>query len=241
MIAVTTARRDGGVIKKQFSWSYSRLKNFETCPKRHWHIDIQKDVKEEESEALTYGNNVHTVMAHYIEKGTQMPPVLEPKLKPWADKVFEFKGIDVRTKGAKVFVEQKLAITEDFAACEFFDKQAWFRGIGDVMWTLGPLGYIGDWKTGKIVEDSQQLFLMAQCMFARHPELQIIRSAFIWLKDDADTTADIKRSDLAKGWANLLPRVAALKQAHDTTNYPARPGGLCRKWCPVTQCPHHGS
>jgi hypothetical protein len=240
-ITATTTRRDGTAVRKRFSWSYSRLKNFEACPKKHWHIDIAKDVKEEEGEALEYGNVVHTIMAQYIEKGIVMPPVHEPKLKPWADHVFTFRGIDVRTKGAVVMVEQKLAITESFGPCEFFDREAWFRGIGDVMWKLGPVGYIGDWKTGKVIEDSQQLFLMAQCMFAHHPDLQVIRSSFIWLKEDCESVATIKRSDLAAGWANVMPRVQTLRQAHEQMNYPPRPGGLCRRWCPVKQCPHNGS
>ena len=28
--------------------------------------------------------------------------------------------------------------------------------------------------------------------------------------------------------------------AYDTTTYPAKPGPLCRRYCPVAACPHHG-
>jgi hypothetical protein len=226
---------------KPFTWSYSRLRNFETCPKRHWHLDLKKDVKEEESEALLYGNVVHKVLAQRIEHGTVLPPFHKDKLEPWVDRVFTFKGKDVRQlPNLKVLVEQKFAITEDFAPTGYFDKDVWFRGIGDVIWMVGPIAYIGDWKTGKIVEDSQQLFLTAACMFAHYPELQVVRSEFLWLKEDATTGADVKRSDLPAGWNNLWPRITALKEANDTQNYPAKPGPLCRKWCPVKQCPHWG-
>jgi spore coat polysaccharide biosynthesis protein SpsF (cytidylyltransferase family) len=44
---------------KPFAWSYSKLKNYEVCPKRHWHVDVKKDFKEAESEALKQGNLVH--------------------------------------------------------------------------------------------------------------------------------------------------------------------------------------
>ena len=52
---------------KPFAWSYSRLKNFESCPKRHWHLDIQKDIKEEEGEALLWGNVVHKALADRVQ------------------------------------------------------------------------------------------------------------------------------------------------------------------------------
>ena len=44
---VTTTRNK----PKSFAWSYSKLKNFETCPKRSWHLDVARDIKEPEGEA----------------------------------------------------------------------------------------------------------------------------------------------------------------------------------------------
>jgi hypothetical protein len=238
MNAVTTRRAPAK--PKPFAWSYSKLKNFETCPKRHWHIDIAKDVSEPESEQLKYGNVVHTVMAQYIQHGTQMPPALEMELRPFADRVFDWKGVDVRSRGATVEVEQQYAITADLGPTEWFGKDAWFRGIGDVVWELGPLCFIGDWKTGKILEDTPQLILMAACIFAHKPHIQMVRSQFIWLKEDAETTYDVKRADMPAHWANLLPRVQQMVEAHRQMNFPAKPSGLCKRWCPVKQCPHNG-
>ena len=56
---VTTTRNK----PKAFAWSYSRLKNFESCPKRHYHVDVVKDVREEESEQLKWGNALHDAFA----------------------------------------------------------------------------------------------------------------------------------------------------------------------------------
>jgi hypothetical protein len=216
---------------KPFAWSYSRLKNFESCPKRHWHCDIAKDVKEEESEQLLYGNALHDALAKRIGKDVPLPHPFKD-LEPWAERILTGQG--------KVLVEQKLAITKDFGPCDFFDKAAWFRGVGDVIKIIGPVALILDWKTGKIVEDSQQLALMAACVFAHHPEVMQVRSEFIWLKEDATTRADFKKEDMAGMWAGLWPRIEALETAHKTTTYPAKPGFLCKRWCPVRQCPHNG-
>ena len=42
-------------MPKAFSWSYTKLKNYETCPKRHFHYDVRKDIKEPEGEARREG------------------------------------------------------------------------------------------------------------------------------------------------------------------------------------------
>lgn len=228
---VVTTTRTGKAVAKPFAWSYSKLKNYETCPKRHWHIDVAKDVREEESEALMWGNEVHAALARRLDKNTPLPPPMQ-MYEPWCERILATPGT--------LLVEQKLAITADFGACTFFDKAAWFRAIGDVIKIAGPVAMIMDWKTGKIVEDSVQLALAAGCVFAHHPEVQRVRSEFIWLKEDASTRVDLKREEMPKIWRDLWPRIEALKQAHETVTYPPKPGSLCARWCPVRQCPHNG-
>lgn len=230
MAAVTTTFA-GAKLKKPFAWSYSKLKNFETCPKRHWHIDIQKDVREEESESLTWGNYVHKSLAQRISSNKPLTPDIID-LEKWALRLLNTPG--------HILVEQKLAITTEFSPCGFFDGNAWFRTVGDVIKINGSVGLVADWKTGKILEDSCQLALAAACVFAHYPEVMVVRSKFIWLKQDAETTEDFRREDMPSFWKSVWPRIAALKQAAETNNYPPKPGGLCRRWCPVRQCPHYG-
>ena len=216
---------------KPFAWSYSRLKNFESCPKRHWHLDIQKDIKEEEGEALLWGNVVHKALADRVAKSVPLPKAMADYEK-WAERIL--------TGGGNILVEQKLAITKDFAATSWFGDTAWYRGIGDVIKIVGPVALIVDYKTGKILEDGSQLALMAACVFAHHADVKKVRSEFVWLKEDATTRADFTRDDMTRVWRNLWPRIEALEHAHNTITYPPKPGALCRRWCPVNTCPHHG-
>lgn len=216
---------------KPFAWSYSRLKNFESCPKRHWHLDIQKDIKEEEGEALLWGNVVHKALADRVAKSVPLPKAMADYEK-WAERIL--------TGGGNILVEQKLAITKDFAATSWFGDTAWYRGIGDVIKIVGPVALIVDYKTGKILEDGSQLALMAACVFAHHADVKKVRSEFVWLKEDATTRADFTRDDMTRVWRNLWPRIEALEHAHNTITYPPKPGALCKRWCPVTGCPHHG-
>ncbi len=101
---------------------------------------------------------------------------------------------------------------------------------------------MGDWKTGKILEDAPQLGISASVLFAHHPELQAVKTNFVWLKDNTPGTDVVfRRAEMATFWAGLLPRVAAMERAYLTTTYQAEPGRLCRNWCPVKSCPHHGT
>jgi hypothetical protein len=219
-------------MPRPFTWSYSRLKNFENCPKKHYELDIAKNIKEEEGESLLWGNYVHKHMA--LACGPTRAP-LPDQLAPYQ------KYVDrLVTSPGNILVEQKLALMRNFGACEFFAPAVWFRGIGDVIKINGSVALTGDWKTGKILEDSVQLALTAACIFAKFPEVKKIRSVFWWLKEDCETVEDFTPADMPGLWRALWPRIEAMEHAHNTTTYQAKPSGLCKHYCPVTSCPHHG-
>lgn len=218
---------------KPFAWSYSKLKNFEVCPKRHYHVDVAKDVKEPESEQLLWGNQLHKAAAKRLTLGTPLPPGMET-VEAWCQRILTGEG--------NILVEQQLAINKEFGKCEWFGKDAWYRSIADVLKLMGPVALALDWKTGKILEDPVQLALMAACIFAHFPEVQKIRTEFVWLASGPGVSSreDFDRSAMPAVWKGLWHRIQQLEHAHNTTSYPAKPGFMCRKWCPVKQCPHHG-
>ena len=113
-------------------------------------------------------------------------------------------------------------------------------GEADVLIVNPPVALAIDYKTGKVLEDSQQLALMAACVFAHYPAVQAIRTEFWWLKEDATSRDDFRRSDMPEMWRGIWPRIVALKQAHDTMTFPPKSGGLCKRYCPVVSCPYHG-
>lgn len=218
-------------VSKPFTWSYSRLKNFESCPKRHWEVDVAKAFKEAESEQLKWGNLVHKALDDAVAKGKTLPVGME-KYQPLVDRI--------RASPGKIVTEQQLAITTAFSPTGYFDRDVWYRAKIDVTLVQEPVAMVIDYKTGKILEDSVQLALAAAAIFAHYPTVQKIRSRFIWLADDCDTNEDFERKDMPAFWASIWPRIEALKHAHETTTYPAIPNRLCRNWCPVTSCPHNG-
>ena len=216
---------------KPFTWSYSKLKNYAACPKKHWHVDIVKNVKEEESEILTWGNQVHDGLAKRLSKKIPLPPTMG-----------EYNGVvsGIERMPGKLFVEQKYGLREDFSGCGYFDNNIWYRGIGDVVVVDHQRALIVDWKLGKVLEDSHQLALMAACIFGHFPDVQQVDTVFMWLKFDARTHEVFTRKQMPEVWNAILPLVAQYKSAVEAQEFPAKPGGLCRRWCPVSTCPHHG-
>jgi len=219
-------------MAKAFAWSFSKLKNYETCPKRHLEIDILKNYHEAEEPGgpLDWGNRVHQALHATLGKGTVLPPEMKDYQK-YIDMVGKLPG--------KLFVEQKYAITVDFGPTQYFAPDVWYRGIGDVVKIAGTRGTILDWKTGAIKVDSVQLMLMAQCLFSHFPQIKRVHTGYIWLKDDATTVETYDRTDMADSWIGLLDRVAQLEQAAATQDYPPKPSGLCVKWCPVASCVYY--
>ena len=210
--------------------SYSKLKNYETCPKRHYEVDIAKSFKDS-TEQLDWGNRVHKALADACVGKTPLPEELKDYQK-WVDRV--------RAGPGELLVEQKYAITRDFQATEYFGPRVWWRGIGDAVRIDGPVALGIDWKTGKVLHDSVQLMLLAACIFAFHPEVKKVRTEFIWLKDDCSTQDIWDRNTIANEWVGLLPRIKALEDANKTMTFPPKPGKLCARYCPVLSCPYHG-
>lgn len=221
--------------QKPFAWSYSKLKNFESCPKKHYHVDLLKDCREEDSQHLRWGNEVHKAIAKRISLGSPLPEGMKG-YENWCRRFLDKPG--------RILTEQQLAINKDFGACEWFASDAWYRAIADVLVLRDDLNVAlaADWKTGKILEDSVQLALMAACIFAHYPQITAVRTEFIWLKegDDVSSREDFTREQMPTVWRNIWHRIEELEAAYNTTTYPAKPGYLCRKWCPVSSCPHHG-
>lgn len=234
-MTAVTQQRDGSplqVAKKPFTWSYSKLKNYEICPKRHEETDLKQSTKPEKSEALDWGDEVHKAAAAHLGKGVPLTQNTLDTLEPWTERIKKTPG--------EILVERRYALTRELSPCGYFDKGVWYRGVADVLKLYEDVGLAVDWKTGKILPDSVQLALMAACVFAHHPEIKKLRTEFIWLQYDASTRDDFTRESMPQVWANLFPRVTPLENSYNSGIYEPKPNRLCAGYCQVESCVHHG-
>src|SRR5262245_11543304 len=92
---------------RRFSFSYSAIKNFETCPMRYYETSVAtpRVWVEPPSPYLREGNELHAAFAEALRTDTPLPDNFAIH-NPWIQKV---KGIE-----GKLLVEERLAITHDF-------------------------------------------------------------------------------------------------------------------------------
>lgn len=224
---------------KPFAWSYSRVKNYETCPRRYLGIDVNKEFKQDDTEQLNEGDRLHKAMAARIGYDKPLPPefyYMEKHATALMQQTHEHQSINC---------ELKLAMTKDYEPAGFFDKNVWARCMIDYIKFVRvnnnqSFAHIVDYKTGKLVDDDTQLAVNAMHVFACFKEIVGIKSEFLWTKY-SDTRGKIyTRTSIKQEWNELLPRVETLAQAHATENFPPKPGKLCREYCAIDTCEFYG-
>jgi len=214
-------------------WSFSRIKAFETCPKQFYHVNVLKQFPFQETEAMRYGTEFHKAAEDFIRDGTPVPerfafarPVLESLAAKPGDKL----------------CEQKLGLTAELEPCEFFAKDVWFRGIVDLLIIDGEDAWIVDYKTGKSARYAEkgQLELMALSVFRHFPQVKNIRAALMFVIANDFVKAKYEKSGQKDLWKKWLSNYDSMDKAFDTGVWNPKPSGLCKRHCPVTECPHNG-
>ncbi len=228
---------------KNFTWSFSKLKNYETCPRRYKAIDVDKSIEQPRSEALDRGDELHNAMRNRIEGSTPLPPHLI-YMEPWAEKLSR-----VLHPYQIIQCELKLANDREGRPTGYFDRTTWFRSKIDYLRLMPVDGkkdedfvHVVDYKTGRPpkIWDGTQLMLNAWQVFQAYKSVDKIRVDYLWTEYN-DTSHEIyRRSDIPGHMLVLLPRVTAMEVAHKTDNFPPKPGGLCFEYCDVITCEFHG-
>jgi hypothetical protein len=216
------------------TWSYSRLKAYETCPKQFHHIKVLREFVEPETDAMSYGTAFHLAAEEYIQDEEPLPHEFL-YAKPTLD------ALNAR-KGDK-YCELKMGITAEFRPCDFFHKDVWWRGTADLAIVQEAVADVIDYKTSKSSKyaDTGQLELMALAMFKHFPKLQKVRAALVFVvaKDFVKTVYN-REEDEARLWAKWLKKHKRMDKAFATDTWNPNPSGLCKAHCLVTTCIHNG-
>jgi hypothetical protein len=211
-------------MKKIPAWTYSQLDAFETCPRQFYHLRVVRDVRDPPNEHSAWGDRVHTALEMRVKEDQPLPEGMK-QWEPLMQKIIALPG--------EKLCEQKMAINDAFQPAPWSDS--WSRGKIDLAVVNGSAGVVLDYKTGKR-KPSEQLELYAGYMFAHYPEIEKVVSGFVWLKERRIEKTTILRDDMPVVWNGFLPRYQKLMSAYERDSWPARPSGLCKGWCPCSQC-----
>ena len=216
------------------AWSYSALSAYETCPKRYFLTRVTRAVVERPSTATEEGNAVHKALELYVKGERELPAKYE-SYRAMAERIKNSPGEELS--------EQKVALTKDFKPTTFFAKDVWLRAVLDVVIVRDDSVIVLDYKTGKRKFDHDQLELFAATSFTLWPFVNRVQTGYIWLKEGKVDRKDYTPSEAPVIWQNYKRRVSRIEHSLETGDWPARPSGLCRNWCPVgrSRCEHCGA
>ena len=231
------APRTGTVLP----WSWSSLDSFETCPRKHWFTKISKLVKEVYNQKRADGLDSHKAMELYVG-GKEAMPVAHEALLPLADRL--------RAAPGQRIVEHSFGFSQSLAPVGFWDRDVWARGKMDFVQVRPKVAVVLDFKNGKRKVNSEQLKLFALAAMVTWPHVETVKTGYVWLPnaelgraqpllDQVSYTQADKTSILQ----NFSGRVQKMLQAETHNQWPPRPSGLCRQWCPVGRqnCEHCGA
>jgi hypothetical protein len=208
------------------AWSYSRLTSLETCPRKFWHLNVQKDLKEEESEAMREGTATHKALELRVRDGKRLPLHLR-HLEPVMAKICAAPG--------EKSVEQQIALDENLQITDWFSKSAWVRMKSDLTILNGPAAICFDYKTGKRKDEFTQLKLNAAVTMLLAPEIETVTMAFVWTKVNEVSSEKIHRHQMADTWGELMKRVDKYDAAYAKNDFPPKPNFFCAG-CVVKTC-----
>lgn len=227
------------------AWSYSAISLFKTCPRKYQAERVTKEVPYVESESMRYGTELHKASEEFIGEGKPLDPRFSFMLPI-------LEGLSKKEGTFHCEMKMGLKKSDDkYEACDFFDKDVWFRGVADLVIINGDKAYIVDYKTGKSSRyaDTLQLDLMAACVFTKYPEVTKIYASLLFVvvstqpdvsKDDWFISSSYNREDALKVFSELYPVLERRTKAYETGVFNPTRNGLCRSWCSVHSCPHFG-
>jgi RecB family exonuclease len=222
-------------MTKVMPLSFSRLSTFEQCPAQFDYLYVSKRVQSTSNEAADYGDRVHKVLEAY-GNGTLDEQTLSEEgrstLKQWGAVVDKITS----RSGTKLY-EHQMAVNRELKPVDWFASDVWIRSIADVLVVDGDTAYCLDYKTGKVKENPTQLQLFAAMVMWHFPEVNTVKTSFIWLKFNQTTNAKYERRFLDALWRGMEPRFDKVQEIIDLGVFNTKPSGLC-PWCPAKAiCP----
>ena len=216
---------------KPFSWSYSSLSEFESCPARYAAKRFYCTTVEPETEQQIWGTRVHKAFEERIRDGKPFSEDFPPNYETWAKVLSALPG--------EKFFERQFAVKTNHQPCSWFEGTG--RGVVDLLILHEGTATVIDYKTGKKKDDKTQLDLFAWFVVNEYDfdrKIEKVKSRYIWLKDNSTTGGELSYLDAKLVMNKMLPRIEAMERAWDAQNFPCFPSGLCVGWCPVEECVH---
>jgi hypothetical protein len=222
-------------MAKPTPFSHSSLKSYEQCAMKHYHEKVLKRFPFTDTVHTIYGKELHKAAEDFMKDDVPIPErfaFMQPTLDA------------LKAKPGRKLCEHEMGMTVDGQPCGFKSSMAWARGIADLLIVDDDAltAWCVDYKSGNNkYPDTDQLDLMSLLVFANFPHIRQVKGALLFVVKDTM----IKKTVVLEQAEGLVwdyrERVARLEASFENGIWNPKPSGLCRKWCPVTECLHNGN
>ena len=217
-------------MKEITTWSYSRLKAYESCPLKAYLLYVEKRPDDHmNKDALNRGIEVHTACELFVKGEGDFTKDMA-KFRDY------FADLKVQYEGGAVVLEEDWGFTRDWEITGWWDDDVWCRMKLDNFIKYDEdctAGAATDYKTGKIfgneVSHGQQGQLYALGSFLRYASLQTCDVVFQYL-DHGKTTKKTYTREQAMVFLPMWNKRAS--KMTDATDYPPKPNKMTCMWCP---------
>lgn len=219
-------------MTKIVNWSFSVIKDFETCPRKYYEEKVLKTYPFVQNEAARYGNEVHKALENYVKHDADLGE--HRQFQKYVDVLKNMPG--------EKLTEHKMVLTPEKEPTTWFGKRVWVRGQSDLTILHGSTAWVTDYKTGSDkYPDIEQLEVMALLTWRLFPNVEKVKGALVFLVKNNMVKASFTRAeDEDRLWEKWEAKVKRLEKAHESKKFPPKQNGLCRNWCPVQHCEFNG-
>lgn len=214
----------------RLAWSWSRLNDFEGCPRRmYWKSVAPKSLRcpPATSPQMDRGKARHKNLEGAVINSEKLHPDIA-HVKKIVDHIRA-----AQRAGWSLWTEQQLALTEGLVKTGWFDSDVWLRVVYDIVMIKGKKAKILDWKTGKNSGYSDQLAVSAFTGFAFWPLVDEILTSYVWVDHRQTTPRTYKREQFESLEEEFRDRSELIQIAYNSDgDWQAKPSDFNCKWCP---------
>ena len=222
------------------AWSFSRLKDYESCPYKLWlKVGEKRDQSHMDMTAADRGTMVHDSAEHYVD-GTGDFIKEMSRFRPY------FEELKSKYEAGDVILEENWGFTVDWEQTGWWDKNVWCRMKLDNLITdeynpsgdpvvVTPTDYKTGKKYGNEVSHNMQGQLYAVGTFLRFPTVEVANVEIQYLDHGLTTKGIYTREKAMKFLPMWNTRAKRMTEAED---FPPKPTKVTCMWCPFG--PQHG-
>lgn len=212
-------------------WSVSAIMEVDTCAHKYYRTRVKKDVPMLTTKGQQEGISDHKSLELRVQGGS-----LPARLKSWDAKLFnKLDALD-----CVKLPEHKVAINKDLQSTSFFAADVWGRGVIDLLLIQDTTASVFDYKLGKVYPSELQLKTMALFVFCIYPDVQTVYTAYVWIRHNDITRYTYTRSEMTDMWQDVYPYILQFEREFKREHWAPKANGLCKNYCPIKLCPHHG-